>query len=134
MFAGRDDIAGMFDKLARDERTHESQFQKLLDRNPRPEGEENPYGHAEYLRATAISRFFSKSAIGDLEEIRTPRDALAHAYELERATLLFYYALRDAIGEDTDLDEIIAAEKDHLTTLMKVVLSDAEFRGLADRW
>ncbi len=36
--------------------------------------------------------------------------------------------------DDFTLDEVIKAQKGHLTTLMKVVLSDAEFRGLSDRW
>jgi len=59
---------------------------------------------------------------------------LIKAVRLEKATLLFYHALRDNIGKQTSLDEIIAAEKTHLTTLMKVILTDARFRGLGDTW
>jgi hypothetical protein len=29
---------------------------------------------------------------------------------------------------------MIDAEKDHVTALMKVIVSDAKFRGLADPW
>ena len=60
--------------------------------------------------------------------------ALANAFAMERATLLFYQAIRDTIGADTALDEVITAEKSHLTTLMRVILADAEFRSLSDKW
>jgi hypothetical protein len=39
---------------------------------------------------------------------------------MEKATLLFYQAIRDRIGPDTDLDEVSEAEKSHLTALVMV--------------
>ncbi len=61
-------------------------------------------------------------------------DALGEAIKLEKATLLFYHALREAIGEKTVLDAVIRAEKDHLVALTKVLLTEAKFRGLGDTW
>ncbi len=133
-FAGQGKIAEVFAQLARDERAHESQFQALLDRNPRPAETGSRYGEDEYLRATAISEFFRDDAFIDLEKIEKPKDALANAFAMEKATLLFYQAIRDRVGPDTALDEVIEAEKSHLTALMRVILSDAEFRSLGDKW
>jgi len=133
-FAGDEKVAEVFERLAKDERVHESQFQALLDRSPRTEGSAGRYEEDEYLRATAISEFFKDDAFDKLDQIETPQDALAKAVALERTTLLFYQAIRDSVGPGTALDELITAEKSHLTTLMKVVLTNAEFRGLGDKW
>ena len=133
-FADHKEIAGVFSQLAKDERVHESQFQVLLDRNPRAAETASQYGEDEYLRATAISGFFKDEAFDNLEKIEKPKDALANAFAMERATLLFYQAIRDRIGADTALDEVIQAEKSHLTALMRVILADADFRSLSDKW
>jgi rubrerythrin len=133
-FAENDKVAEVFARLAKDESVHESQFQALLDRNPKIEGAAGRFEEDEYLRATAISEFFKDDVFDKLDEIETPKDALAKAVALERTTLLFYQAIRDSVGPGTDLDELIQHEKSHLTTLMKVVLTNAEFRGLGDTW
>jgi rubrerythrin len=133
-FADDKGIAEVFTKLAGEEQFHERYFQSLLDQNPRTEKEVGRFGVDEYLRATAISEFFGKDAMNKLKEVATPGEALAQAVRLEKATLLFYHALRDNLGASTALDELINAEKSHLTTLMKVVLTDARFRGLSDTW
>lgn len=133
-FADNEKVAEVFSRLAKDERVHESQFQALLDKNPKTEGAAGRYEEDEYLRATAISEFFKDDAFDELDKIETPKDALAKAVALEKTTLLFYQAIRDSVGPDTALDELINAEKSHLTTLMKVILTNAEFRGLSDKW
>jgi rubrerythrin len=133
-FAGEKDIAEVFSKLAKDERAHESQFQALLDQNPNTAETPGRHGVDEYLRATAISEFFRDEACDRFDKIEEPTDALANALAMERAALLFYQAIRDTIGADTALDQVIEAEKNHLTTLMRVILADAKFRGLSDTW
>ena len=133
-FADQSEVAEIFKRLARDENLHEAQFQTLLDQHPRTDEDLGRYGVDEYLRATAISEFFGKDALDRLEKVEEPGDALNCAVGLEKASLLFYQAIRDTIGESPALDEIIKTEKSHLTTLMKIVLSDARFRGLTDRW
>jgi rubrerythrin len=133
-FADQHELAEIFAKLARDEQLHQAQFRALLDQHPRTNEELGRYGVDEYLRATAISEFFGKKAVDRLKEAQDPEEALKNAVGLEKATLLFYQAIRDTIGESPALDEIIQIERSHLTTLMKVILTDARFRGLSDRW
>jgi rubrerythrin len=133
-FADDREVAEVFAKLAAEEVAHGQYFQLLLDQNPRTEKEVGRFGVDEYLRATAISEFFGKDALDKLKQVQTPGEALAQAVRLEKATLLFYHALRDHLGANTALDELINTEKTHLTTLMKVVLTDARFRGLSDSW
>ena len=65
---------------------------------------------------------------------RTPQDTLENAFSLEKATLLFYEALLDTLGDDASLSAIIQAEKEHVVALMKVILTGAKFRGLGDKW
>ena len=120
--------------MAADERAHEHQFQKLLDNNPLTEGDAGRFEVNDYVKATAISEYFRKDSFRNLEGVETERDALAKAFGLEKATLLFYHALRDTIGEGTALDSLIEAEKSHLSTLMTVIMTDAKFRGLSDEW
>ena len=68
----------------------------------------------------------------DLEAIQTRDDALKRAFELEKATLNYYQALKDVMDEGDALDGIIAAEKEHLTTVMRYMVTEAKFRGLGD--
>jgi len=133
-FGSDKDIAEVFSRLAKDERAHESQFQALLDQNPKTAETPGRFGVDEYLRATAISEFFKDETFDNFDKIEEPTDALANALAMERATLLFYQAIRDTIGDNTALAEVIKAEKSHLTTLMRVILADAKFRGLSDKW
>ena len=133
-FGSEKDIAEVFSQLAQDERAHESQFQALLDQNPKTGDAPGRFEVDEYLRATAISEFFKDEAFDNFDKIQEPADALTRALAMERAALLFYQAIRDTIGADTALDAVIEAEKNHLTTLMRVILADAKFRGLSDKW
>ena len=67
-----------------------------------------------------------------LEGVRTRDDALQRALELEKATLGFYQALQDELRDEPVLGAIIAAEKQHLTTLMNVLSTGVKFRGLGE--
>ncbi len=132
-FADNPDVGPVFAQLSRDEAAHEAQFKILLEEAP----EEEVPGDFEtrmVLRATAISEFFSQDAFRAFDNIESPRDALAKALSLEKSTLFYYLSLREAIGAQPQLDELIQAERGHVATLMKVILTGADFRGLADQW
>ncbi len=132
-FAGNPAVGSVFAQLSKDEEAHEAQFKALLEKAP----EEELPGDFEtqmVLRATAVSEFFRQDALKTFDDVQTPRDALLKALALEKSTLFYYLSLRDAIGAQAELDALIKAEKAHVAALMKVILSDAEFRGLADPW
>jgi rubrerythrin len=131
-FAGQGEVASVFEHLAEDEVSHEAQFRALLKEVPEDKQVAGDDESGLLLRAAATSQFFDKKALE--ENIETPADALAKALAFERSTLFYYQSIRDVLGESPQLDEMIQAEKSHVTTLMKVILSDAEFRGLADPW
>ena len=126
-------IADVFLTLAKDEDFHEEQFKKIGAKLPTNADDASRYGVSEYLRATAISEFFTDQGFHKADEIDTVEDALRLAFDFEKTTALFYQALRDEIGESEELDQLIAAEKSHVVALMKVLLSDARFRGLGDK-
>lgn len=135
-FAGDQEIANLFELLSKDEQEHKEQFSKLLQNLP----EEVDISHAPeqigYLRAMSISEFFSQyqGPFIDVEKIQDRDDALQKAFRFERATLGFYHAVQDVVGEKPALTQIIEAEKSHVTRLLKVMITGEKFRSLQDKW
>ena len=136
-FQDNSEISELFSILARDEETHEAQFRVLLKKVPANEkeqvGSEEKY---QYLAAAAMSEFFSgeEGAMKDIDKIKTRDDALARAFALEKASLLYYHAMEDVLGEEEILKAIIGAEKSHLVSVMKYLMTGAKMRGLSDNW
>ncbi len=133
-FSDEKEVVEVFGKLAEDEVAHEAQFKKLLDEVASESGDVGQDDAGLLLRAAATSQFFDKKALEDIAEIKSATDALAKALAFERSTLFFYQSLKDVLGESPQLQKLVDAEKAHVTTLMKVIVSDAKFRGLADPW
>jgi len=133
-FSGEEKVARVFQQLAKDEEAHETQFRRLLDEVPPEKNEVGQDDAGLLLRAAATSQFFDKQALADMAEIKSPADALGKALAFERSTLFYYQSLKEILGESTELQKMIDAERDHVTTLMRVIVSDAQFRGLADPW
>jgi rubrerythrin len=132
-FAASPEVAEVFTQLASDESSHEAHFRDVASRVR--EGEAPPRGEdsMDLVRASVASEFFKPGGFA-AAEVKTPADALQKALGLERATLFFYISLQDVMGESPELAHLIEAEKRHVTTLMKVLLSDAKFRSLDDTW
>jgi len=132
-FADNPAVAEVFTQLASDEATHEAHFRGVASRVP--EGEPSPRDDdsMDLVRASVASEFFKPGGFA-AAEVETPADALLKALGLERATLFFYISLQDVLGESPELGHLIQAEKRHVTSLMKVLLSDAKFRSLDDIW
>jgi rubrerythrin len=131
-FADDKVVADIFSQLAEDEKAHEKQFTRLLDRVPKQELQPERYELHQFLRATAISEFFQKDYFKRVDEISTPADALGKALAFEKATLLYYQAIRDVLGENKELDAVIKAERTHVMAIARIVVTDARFRGLSD--
>jgi rubrerythrin len=119
-FSDQAELKELFELLAKDEVLHARQFRKLLERTP----------------AMSLSQFFmgQEGLKKKCKEIEDTGDALGIAFELEKATLQYYSAMREVVGENDTLDAVIEAEKEHLTKVMQYVITDAKFRGLADEW
>ena len=135
-FQDNSEISELFSILARDEEAHEVQFKALLNKVPANEKEQGSEEKYQYLAAAAMSEFFSgeEGAMKDIDKIKTPDDALARAFALEKASLLYYHAMEDVLGEDKILKAIISAEKNHLVSVMKYLITGAKMRGLSDNW
>ena len=135
-FESDKEIGELFSILAKDEKTHENQFRTLLDKLPAQEGEPKSEKEYQYLTAVSISEFFAGDggALKDIDAIKTRDDALARAFALEKATLLYYHAVQDILGDNDILKTIIKLEKDHLVSVMKYLMTGAKMRGLSDNW
>lgn len=131
-FQDNAEMKEVFDLLARDEELHEQQFRKLLDRTePDVSGKEEPLA---VLRVMSMSQFFlgDEGLYGKPEELTNVKDALIRAFELEKATLQYYHAMKDVVGDDPTVNAIIKAEKNHLMKLAEYLMTEAKFRGIAD--
>ena len=128
------ELKGIYAQLARDEKSHEAQFKEILKTVPENEGELERFEEHEFLRATAISRFFRKDAFQDTDHIEDRVEALGRALAFEKDTLLYYRALDDAFGGSDAISKLAEAERQHVLTLMKVIMANAKFRSLQDRW
>jgi rubrerythrin len=133
-FSDDNELKDIFARLAKDEKAHEAQFKTILKSVPEDKPEEQRYELYQFLRATAISEFFRSDSFKDTDAIKDKTEALGRAFAFEKATHQYYQAMRDVIGESSELDAIIEAEKNHVVTLMKVILTDAKFRSLSDKW
>jgi rubrerythrin len=135
-FASNREIGDLFASLARDEQVHKEQFSEYLQNLPEEVGVSEAPEQIGYLRAMAVSEFFSpyQGPFVDVEKIENRDDALEKAFELEKATLGYYHAIQDVLGEQPALTRVIEAEKSHVTRLMKVMITGAKFRSLQDPW
>jgi len=133
-FESQKELTEIFDQLVRDERKHESQFKTILETIPERDLENQQFEKYQFLRATAISSFFRKDSLRNTDDIKTADDALGKALAFEKATLQYYEAMRDVLGEQPQLEQIIEAERSHIVALMKVIVADAKFRGLDYDW
>ncbi len=135
-FRGDKELHEMFSILASDEVTHEVEFRALLKKLPEEKKSADQEERYQYLTAASMSEFFTgeKGAFKNSEQIKTRDDALARAFALEKATLLYYHAVKDILGDHETLNAIIKAEKSHLVSVMKYMLTGAKMRGLSDTW
>jgi rubrerythrin len=134
-FADNADVAAVFARLAKDETAHAAYFETLLSKAPATNEDLTGFEVGDYLRATAVGQFFKQEELENIETIKTAEDALFAAANLERQTLMFYQALAETLDKnDPVMQDIINEEKEHLTAVMKVLMTGAKFRTLSDKW
>jgi len=116
-------LQSLFKTLAEKELQHEKTFSDLKAKvkNEEPEGWEEV---SEYLRAIVESEFFlgKKKSLPSLEHVKSAAGAVKFALGFEKETLLYYYAVREAVKEEDIVDGIIDEEKKHIVWL-------SEFKG-----
>ncbi len=135
-FADNQEIANLFELLGKDEQVHRQQFSELLEHVPLGVGETSAPEKSQYVRAMSIGEFFSRyqGPFADIDKIENRDDALEKAFGFEKATLGFYQAVQDVLGENPTLSEVIEAEKSHITRLIEVLITGEKFRSLQDKW
>jgi len=117
-FHDRSELKKLFELLASHETRHGESFEdlrsRLTDREP-----EGWYEVTLYLRALVDSEFFlgKDKCLPSLEHVKTAAEAIDFALCFERETLLYYYALREALQEKEVIDAIIGEEKGHIVWL-----------------
>lgn len=122
-FGQERELCELFSRLAADEHEHQQQFTALLGLVSSAAASTLDKEHKAYLRATALNELVDAQggAFARRNDVRTPRDALSMALEFEEATLAYYLALRDAIGEGDAIHALIAAETGHVEDVTKAL-------------
>ena len=133
-YADDEPLADVFSQLAKDEADHGAHFTDLLQRAPDEGTLEDKEEALNLLRASVASKALSPEGLSQTDDIKTPADALRTALDLEKATLFFYQSLKDVLDDNEEVGHLIETEKRHVSALMKVLVSDARFRGLDDTW
>jgi rubrerythrin len=135
-FAGNQELASIFQLLGHDEEVHKGQFSELLNNLPAVTSASNKPETADYVRAMSMSEFFSgdKGPLANIDKVKSRDDALEKVFGFEKATLGFYQAVKDLMGENSILNRIIEAEKSHITRLIKIMITGERFRSLQDVW
>nr|MBN2278303.1 ferritin-like domain-containing protein [candidate division Zixibacteria bacterium] len=132
-FSSQKDIAEIFSNLSKDEKIHEAQFRAILDKTPIDDNESN-YEVGLFVKAIAISEFFRIEQFKRAGDIKTADEALGAALAFEKSTLLYYQELMETLGDSDQLRAIIKAEKGHIMSLTRLIVTDAQFRGIRDNW
>jgi rubrerythrin len=116
-------IHDVFMKLAEDEDRHKAQFEALMDKVPEEFAYKSQRERLAVLRATSMSEFFlgEDGIFRHLDSIKTIEDALLRALRLEKDTLSYYLAMRDLIGENSTVEAMIQAERNHIETLLNQI-------------
>jgi rubrerythrin len=119
-------IRDVFDFLAREEQRHKKLFQSLS-----AAGELKGYFTEEYfayLKAIGGGRIFEKQAMNIdqiMAGILNPMDAIKHAFNAEKESILFYTELKQLYENDPAtmslLNNIIGEERKHIATLLDLL-------------
>jgi rubrerythrin len=130
-FSDQPELKEVFELLAKDEGAHEQAFRELLGRTP-PDENVSSGPEFQYLRVMSFSQFFmgEEGLNKKCNEIQDKSDAMGLAFELEKATLQFYTAMKEVLGESDTLNAVINAEKAHVMRVMEYITTDARFQGL----
>ncbi len=117
------ELRELFSRLAADEREHQRQFTALLSAVSGPGKPTLNAEHKAYLRAQALNEFFGARGgpFARRDDIRTSRDALSKALELETMTLAYYQALREVLGHSDAIEALIAAETCHVEDVTRAL-------------
>ena len=117
----------LFEELARREQAHRKVFEDLARRvEPASKPSNSDVGdYGSFLEAALDHAIFSgpEKALRLAEEASDRDAALRAAMAFEKDTMLFYYDLREMVGErDREIiSDIIREEKRHLSRLVKLV-------------
>jgi rubrerythrin len=135
-FSTNQDLSNLFELLGKDEEVHKLQFSDLLNHLPEEAGISSSPEKRDYVRAMSISEFFSRhqGPFADVDKIGNRDQALERVFSFEKATLGFYQAVQGLIGNNSVLNQVIEAEKSHVTRIMKVIMTGEKFRSLQDQW
>lgn len=119
-FRENKEFAKLFDTLAEKELVHEKKFselkKKVKDIDIEGEGEVMPY-----LNAIVESAFFigEDKPLNAIKNAKTIAEAVDHALDFEKETLLYYMGIKDTLKSKEIIDEIIGEEKSHIVWLNK---------------
>lgn len=131
-FTRNTEVSAVFHQLAKDELEHEETFRQIQEEAGGAVVED--FERVAQLKAAASSEFFGKGGYPRFKEIESVQDALIAALNFEKSTLFYFKTVKDSFGPSKWIDRLIKEEKSHLSSLMKVIMTDAKFRSITDNF
>jgi len=129
-FADNEELVELFELLGAEEDKHEQSLCALLKKVPDEEASSGDE-RFQYLRAISISEFFSgEDKLFGRESLESREDVLLRALNMEKATLQYYHAMRDVLGDSEVIAALIKAEKRHVVYIMRYLITDEKVKGL----
>lgn len=130
-FIDNKEIHNVFDLLAKDEVEHKKQFMNLLD-SVADQTFEISENDIMFLNVCDISKYFPN--METISEEISATEVLKQSFNFEKDSVLYYTGIKDVIGSNQVIDEIINREKTHMVKLMRYLLDNNKFRGIEDNY
>lgn len=129
-FSDNEELRELFESLARDEIEHKLFFAELAKKSSNLKVSLAEVDR-QFLNGVDISKFFEP--IQNSQNM-SQTEIFKLIYDFEKESVLFYVGIRDIVTDEKIIDEIIRVEKDHMTRIMKFIVTDSKYRGIKDNW
>lgn len=117
------ELSSILETIAKDKVAHKLFFHELINLAKAHKFNVDE-SNERFMKTVDLKRLFKElSIVGDNSE---PLDVLDKAFVILRESILYYQGIKDIIGKDKDLDDIIKYCKDHFSLLSKFANKDDE--------
>jgi len=118
------DAKALFEDLAYQEQRHFRSFQRLLERAPELDSDDDVQSYRAYFETALKSALFGPDkGLALAQKAHDEMSALQAALAFEKDTLLFFYELRDMMSQAhrETLSAVIQEEKSHIRQISQVI-------------
>ncbi len=123
-----EEVRRLFVSLAADEEGHKKKILDLMEVIQDVGADKGHDKNFIFLRSTLLGSLLQEGPeplLGKARIMKSKKEAIRWSLELEKAGLLFYYAMQDIVGRNETWNVIMLGEKKHVVKLMGLIERDA---------